>query len=332
MGLYGYPGPNVPDDSQYAIVARRNKPASAPSDFPIACEAMLRARGLIYYKNNPGDCGAPPPVAGFGSGQIVGLSGTAASGVIGGLGAAGAISGAATLGIGTAITLAVAGIEGIFAHHAQAVANEQSTICAVAGYFNPLIKQIDNAVRSGAITASEGVVFMQQIAQQAINGLSSIMKVCNAACVYVGVLKAHIDFVSYFYPKISPPISIGANNPGGAPDYFGTPPGGVTVSSNTVTNGPPTPPLRSQPGNQYLPAGPSAYTGTGAPLTSNMLLPGSVLAPDYLNRGYNQQTGQSAQRADVASTTNWGMWAALAAIVAAFVAVLGVMGRSRVAA
>src|ERR671922_2803050 len=92
MGLAGYPGPfSSPQlDNQYKVVAQRNKPSGAPSSFLVACEASLRARGIIYYKTNPGDCPRPTgPSSGIGGGQIVGLSGMAASGAIGGLGAAG---------------------------------------------------------------------------------------------------------------------------------------------------------------------------------------------------------------------------------------------------
>jgi hypothetical protein len=323
QGLLDYPGAPVPDDSQYRLVALRNKPAGAPQDFPAVCEAMLRARGLIYWKNNPGDCGAPPPPQGFSSGQIVGLSGAAASGVVGGLGAVGTISGAATLGISTAVTLAVAGIESVFAHHAQAVANEQATICAVAGYFNPLIRQIDAAVRSGQISPSQGVTYMQQVAQQAINGLAGIVKTCNASCVYQAILKAHIDFANYFYNAIAP-SQIYPNNPGSAPTTYGTPPGGVTANG-TMPN--PAPPVRATAANVYAPAIPNS----SPPLISNALLPGPSNTSSYLNTGYNQQTGQSAQAADV-PPVNWSMWAALAAIVAAFVAVLSFAGKRTAAA
>lgn len=321
QGLFGYPGSGLGGaslDPSYALVAARNKPSGAPADFAIVAEACLRARGLIYFRNNPGDCGAPPGVPSFTSGQIVGLSGGAASGVVGGLGSVGALTGAATAGIGTAVSLAVAGIESIFQHHAQAVTNEQTTICAVAGYFNPLVKQIDASVASGQISASDGITYMKQVAQQAINGLQSINGVCNAACVYIGVLKAHMDFVSTYYPAISPAESIGASAPGGAPTFFGTPPGGVTAGSNLASNSAPPPPIRATFNNTYSPAIPAAPN-----IAPNSVLPGNPAAADYLNVGYKQQTGQSAQAADVPSTTNWAMWGAIAAIIVALLAVFG---------
>ena len=56
------------------------------------------------------------------------------------------------------------------------------------------------------------------------------------------------------------------------------------------------------------------------PLTSNNQLPGNLSASDYLNRGYNQQTGQSAQLADVpAQGINWTVVGAAVGIIALIV-------------
>jgi hypothetical protein len=320
QGLLAYPGiTGLPSDidKQYAIVALRNKPAGAPDGFAVLAEACLRARGMLYHKSSPGDCGQASAVpGGLPSAQIVGLSGMAASGVIGGLGAAGTLSGAATLGIGTAVSLAVAGISAIFTHHDQAVKNEQATICQVASYFNGLIVQIDDAVLSGQITYDQGITYMKQVTNQAISGLQSIYKPCNAACVYQGVLRAHADFAAWFYPRISP-ATFGAQAPGSAPIAMTV--AGAVPDAGAVA------PLRSSsnPMQAYAPA----ITTAAAPLTPNQALPsGCTICPDYLNQGYNQQTGQSGQAADVPpQTTNWVMYGAIAAIIAAFVAVLAVL-------
>jgi hypothetical protein len=321
QGLYPYPGlPGLPQDidRQYAVVALRNKPSSAPAGFAVLAEACLRARGILYHKSVPGDCGRAAAPSGITSGQIVGLSGMAASGVVGGLSAAGVLAGPATLGISSAVSLAVAGIEDVFQHHAQAVANEQSTICSMAAYFNGVCPQIDQAVLSGAITYDQGVTFMRQVTQQAISGLQSIYKPCNAACVYQGVLRAHADFVSYLYPRISP-IWQGAQAPASAPVTPNNPPGAVPDAGAGA-------PLRSSsdPNFAYMPA-----IVTAAPnIVPNKVLPsGCVTCSDYLNMGYNQQSGQSAQAADVPPSggINWVMLGAIAAVVAAFVAVVAVV-------
>lgn len=313
QGLYSYPGgftsPNL--DGQYAIVAKRNTPPGAPSSFAMVCEACLRARGLIYWKSTPGDCPKPTASTGIGGGQVVGLSGQAAAGVLGGVGAL------AIPGVGPALSVAVAGLTELFTHHTQAVQTEQSTICAVAGYFNPLLRQIDAAVKAGTITDQEGIKYVQQFANQAIAGLQSIYKPCNAACVYQAILRAHADFVGYFYPVLSPLDQLTANRPGQAPSTINAP--GSVIDAHGV------PPLRStsDPSFAYQPA----ILNSSPLLTPNSVLPsGCMVCSDYLNLGYNQQTGQSGGYADAPPTvgTNWVKWGAIAAIIAAIVAVVAV--------
>jgi hypothetical protein len=304
-----------PQLSAWVVAAvAQSKPPGVNATYAIACEACLRARGILYYHSTPGDCGAPSSIPGVAAPQIAGLSGSAAGGIASGLGAAGIIGGAATLGITTAISVGVGAIEGIFAHHAEAVKNEQNTICAVMNYFNPLITRIDAAVKSGVLSPDAGCAALTQICQTAINGLAGIMQTCNAACYYRGMLQAHIYFAKNYYPAIAP-VSVWPQNPGSPPDGYGTPPGGVTVTGN---NPPPPQTVRSLPQNTYLPAGP-----LGPSLTPNQNLPGNAQAVDYLNLGYNQQTGQSAQAADVPNTgINWPMIGAIAAIIALLVTVL----------
>lgn len=306
MGLLSY---NALDPNAAAMkaAAASSKPSGTKPEYVIGCEAMLRAGGLIYWKTNPGDCPAPQAPSGITSGQIAGLSGQAASGVVSGFAAVGALSGAATLGIGTAISVAVGGIEAIFQHHDVAVKNEQATICGVAGYFNQAKTQIDAAVRSGQISPDAGVTYLTQVANQAKSGLASILKSCNAACYYQGFCQAFINYARTWYDFIAPNTGVHPQAPGGPPSGYGTPPGGVTVSPTSPA---PAQPNRSLGGSTYAPA-----TLSGPPLIPNQSLPGSG-APDYLNRGYNQQTGQSAQGADVPpSGINWNMVAAIAAVV-----------------
>lgn len=303
-------------NSWIATAIAQSKPSGAPSTYAAACEASLRARGILYYKSTPGDCGAPSQIPGISSAQIVGLSGSAAGGLASGLGAAGIIGGAATLGITSAISVGVAAIEGIFAHHAAAVKDEQSTICAVMNYFNPLLQGIDAAVASGQISTDQANTYLQQVVLTAKNGLAGIMKICDAACVYQAILQAHVYFARNYYPSIAP-VSIYPQNPGSAPDNIGTPPGGVTVVGNNPI---PAPPVRSTAANTYAPAIPGNAPMLTAP---NSLASTSPGAPDYLNMGYNQNTGQSAQVTDVPSTSiNWGMIAAVVGIIALLVSVL----------
>jgi hypothetical protein len=221
------------------MYATRSIPSGAPSDYPALCEACLRGRGFIYYKSRPGDCGSPQISATSIKQQIVGTAGAAgstilaASGVLLGVGLAGA-----TLGIG----VAVGAIEEIFQHHQQAIINEQQTLCAVSGVVNQTIAAIDSLVRSGEISPSQGQTYMQSLAQKVVAGLNGILKTCNAACNYIGVMNAHVDFANSYYDTIAPPGSVGAQNPGSAPTAFGSKPGGIT---STILSPAAPPPIRA---------------------------------------------------------------------------------------
>lgn len=318
-GLQPY-NSNDPNANAITAAVAQSKPSGAGSDYQTAGEACLRAGGILYWTATGAPCQFPTVSGGVTSGQVVGLSGSAASGIFGGLGAAGIIGGAATLGITAAISLAVGGIETIFANHAAAVANENHTICQVAGYFNGAKAQIDAAVRSGQITSDQGVTYLTQVANQAKSGLASIMKVCNASCVYGGILQAFINFARTWYDSIAPRNLPTPQAPGGPPTSWGTPPGGVTTSPSTPA---PPQPVRSLPGNTYLPTGPGVVPqAPGTPLTSNQNLPGNPGASDWLNLGYNQPTGQAAQGADVPNTTVLPSWLLPAAAIILIVLVL----------
>lgn len=306
-----------------ATAVAQSKPAGANNTYATQCEAHLRARGLLYSKNTPGDCGAPPAVGGgVGVPQVIGLSGQVGSSLVSGLGVAGVIGGAATLGIGAAIAVGVGVLETVLSHHSAAVANEQATICAVMNFFNPIITRIDAAVKAGTISSDEGITYLQQAILTAKNSLSTIVQTCNAACFFRGYLDAHLYFAKNYYPAITPSTNIFAQAPGNPPDAYGTMPGGVTVTGNTP---PPPPPIRSTAQNTYAPALTSpALVGSGIapPLASNAQLWGNPNAVDYLNRGYNQQTGQSAQAADVPPTeVNWNIIGAVAAVIALLIVV-----------
>jgi len=304
QGLRAY-NPADPFASLYPIICQRNMPANVDTKgFMVQCEAMLRAGGLIYAKQVDGDCGAATLSSGPDTNsQIVGLAGTGASLSIGGLGAVGVLSGAATFGIGAGITVAVAAISDIFQHHAQAVANEQRTICAVVNNFNAAKALIDNAVATGQITPGEAVTYLTQVANQAKTGLSSIEKVCNAACYFKGFISAQVDFARQYYPSIAP--NTGQLRPGQAPTAFGSLPGGVPSTAN---NPAPQPPLRSLYGINTVPVSDPVNTVSG---TTRSVAVQSQRTP----------TGQSGKLADVPPTSglDWKFFAVLAAI---FVAIL----------
>jgi hypothetical protein len=199
---------------QIQQISENSIPSGAPSDFSTVCQANLIARGIIYYKNNAGDCGTPATLN-FSNSQLAGASGSIAVGIA-------SMAGATLPGIG----VAVAAIQAIFAGHAQAVATEQATICQVAGIINQVFAYYDSLVAEGEIDPSDAYTGMQTFLNQANEELQTIEKTCNAACVYQGILKAHAQFCTVYYPALAP-VSLAPHAPAAPPASLGTTPGGI---------------------------------------------------------------------------------------------------------
>jgi hypothetical protein len=198
---------------QALTVAQGSVPPSAPSDFVPYCAACLIARGIIYFKNNPGDCGTPTQIQPSTTTQI---EQGAAAGIS-------SMAGSVLPGIGPFLN-AIVGILG--QAHTQAVATEQATICQVAGVINQVFAYYDTLVATGKLDPSDAYTGMQAFLNQANEQLQAIEKTCNAACVYQGILKAHAAFCQIYYPAISP-ISVSPHAPGAAPSSLGNVPGGT---------------------------------------------------------------------------------------------------------
>lgn len=180
----------------YPQITARNKPSGLPSpDFDNEAEACLRFRGLIYWKQTPGDCGSwtsrtsaiPTNASTTSQADVENISDAAISHipVIGG------------------IIAAIFG--GIFQEHEQAVQAEQTNICNVSLSANASIYSIDAAVAAGTITAAEGISAMQQVATQLIAQLQQTVKTPTDASVYYqGFLRAHVDFANTYYAALAP--------------------------------------------------------------------------------------------------------------------------------
>jgi hypothetical protein len=219
-----------------ASIAQNSVPTKAPSTFVTACTGSLIARGIIYFKCTPGDCGSPTALN-LTDAQLTGLAGNAATA---GLSVASQIAGAASGIAGVAgavlpgIGVAVSVLTQIFANHAAAVADEQTTICKVAGLINQVIPFYDSAVKRGLLSPQTAYAGMQNYLQQVIEALDGIQKSCDAACVYIAILNAHYTFVEKYYPMIAP-ASASPQAPG-APPVTATQPGQPSLSggANTV--------------------------------------------------------------------------------------------------
>jgi hypothetical protein len=228
--------------AQCSTVAGRHVPPGAPSDFVTVCTASLIARGIIYFKNVPGDCGTPTQLN-LSEAQEASAAGGVAIGIA-------SMAGAALPGIGAAVQA----IATIFSNHAKAVANEQAIICQVAGVVNQVFAYYDQQVRSGNISPSTAYAGMQTYLAQVNGQLASIEKSCNASCVYQGIIAAHADFVESYYPQISP-VQIVPLAPGAPPATITpTAPGGVIkvgTSSGPVAVGP-APAINVSPGPKFV--------------------------------------------------------------------------------
>jgi hypothetical protein len=222
----GLPAKNFAPASFYdqAITCATNaKPPGAPADFVSACTPALIARGIIYYKNVPGDCGTPTQIQPSIAASEENTALSAVSGIA-------SMTGAAIPGIGPFLS----SIIGIFGQaHAQAVANEQSTICQVAGIINQAIAYCDSLVVSGKISPATAYAGLQAYIAQVTTQLQSIEKKCNAACVYQGQLAAHAAFAQTYYAALAPAAAF-TSAPGAAPSQLGEIPGGVIAVGEGV--------------------------------------------------------------------------------------------------
>jgi hypothetical protein len=228
--LCGLPIANfVPAELQdlCATAAQRNIPPGSPSDWVAVCTASLIARGIIYFKKVPGDCGSPTTLD-LGAVSATQEVGQVANGIA-------SMAGASLPGIG----VAVQAITAIFEHHAQAVANEQATICRVAAVINQVLYYYDRQVNSGNISPSNAYTGLASFFAQVDEQLATIYQQCNAACVYTGVLKAHADFLKSYYPAIAP-YQMAPHAPGAAPSTVQDPsvnPGGMGTPGGVIQVG-----------------------------------------------------------------------------------------------
>jgi hypothetical protein len=215
---------------------------------------MLQARKLIYYKKVPGDC---PTQNVFSSTGITAtrLAGSAASGTVGLLGAAGVVGGIATAGIGIGVSAGVAAIAQIFTHHAQAVATEQETICSVTDIMNQILAALDAAVIAGKIDAGDAQSILKNYANQAITTLGGIEKSCNAACYFDGYINAQVDFRNIYWPQVSPLISGGnVSNPANGSSIPVETLGPPTLANTPQLPWNPTQQIETTPAPSYIPS------------------------------------------------------------------------------
>lgn len=169
----------------------------------------INTRTLTPY--NPGTCGTTGanPTGAFGVTQQAGAAGSlAVSGAEIGAkiaGAVGTVTSAIPI-VGQAISLITAGFSAIFAGHAQAVAREQSTLCAAVPYAQSVMARLDASYQIGTLSGPQIAQALESLYSQFAAGVEPIIQPvdenfseaiaqhhCNAACVYLRELRGIID-------------------------------------------------------------------------------------------------------------------------------------------
>jgi hypothetical protein len=162
-------------------------------------DIVQAAQNGNFTSFNPSGCSGISP---SGAKIVNAAAGVGTAGASLGLVIAG-VSGIATAGITTAISLLTGLFLSIYNHHAAAVAKEQQVVCASVPAASDSLTAIDQAVTSGTITPAQGIQALQSLEQAFSQNVQSIIKMssgsCNAACVWVKQLEAIVAFKSAQY-------------------------------------------------------------------------------------------------------------------------------------
>lgn len=88
-------------------------------------------------------------------------------------------------------------IGGLFKHHAQAVAREQGTLCALIPQVNKTFVETDSAVQAGAISVADADAQIESMVSAFDEGVAGISQesasTCNAGCVMKYAVRAAAD-------------------------------------------------------------------------------------------------------------------------------------------
>ena len=148
--------------------------------------AFLRVNRVIYWKNSPsglvGDCGG---ATNTNSGTIVAAKVSSQIPILGGL---------------------ISGILGIFGGaHAQAVINEQATLCNVAVQYDQFADAMEQALAQGKIPLQDALTQLKSVTDSLEQGLASIEKKYNAPYGYNRAVNALALFnKEVVYPSLVP--------------------------------------------------------------------------------------------------------------------------------
>jgi len=159
----------TPDSVLMGYAASGGCPSSGSETWPVTlAAAMMRANRAMYSKVSAQDCGSST-ISGAGTDLTIGMINKSVTAVN--------TLAVAAIGVpivGPLIGLAITGVEDIIKHHAQAVANEQRTICATVNAFNQFEAQLESKIASGGITLENAIALCNQAVTQITSALNSI--------------------------------------------------------------------------------------------------------------------------------------------------------------
>lgn len=180
------------DESAVSVYADRVGAQGGTGNW-VRCLAIicLRTNRLLYAKQTPGDCGTVT-----GSGKNVGAA-LAVTGLKAGLGAIPLVGG----------FLAQIANFLPFAHHAQAVANEQATLCDVSLNWAGFAAAMEDGLRTRQIGLQDAVTRLDKFHQDFTAELATVSQPINAGYGYMKALDALTLFnKEAVYPSLVPGV------------------------------------------------------------------------------------------------------------------------------
>jgi hypothetical protein len=169
-------------------------------------------------------------------------------------GATGSIAGAALTKTASSILITLAGVttalgpiaaiaapilgvfSTIFAHHAQAVAQEQAIVCSAVPSAAQALSVIEAAMRNGTIDPGTAIASIQQVQAEFQQTVAPILKMstsqCNAACVWTKELQAIVaELSSQWQDELNAASAATAAAAQGSPSTPGAASGAVATLS-----------------------------------------------------------------------------------------------------
>jgi hypothetical protein len=254
-GLHGYELVNWPGLGFIGIDA--NAQAAIASSGQSG--RIVRGGGGSIYVPGTSDCAASGVSGGAKDVQLAGQAGSLALTAVtvpwGGAGTALIATGPATFGI----TIAIAGLVGLFStifnHHAAAVKKEQNVLCTAVPAANNYLNIIDQGVSSGLVDAQHALAALDSLSNDFRSAVSGIYKSCNAACVMQMCLDAAVATEKQKYQALAQQQAAAAQQAASQPTQAAPPPPQTA------------PPVPSSPA--VFPARPNTVSAPGAATSSS---------------------------------------------------------------